>query len=158
MAPIMNQRMTAELDGEFVVFLIGAQVNRLWRIDHWWPVARAMNRMMRELAAEPVRGLLGFEQWGGRRSITVQYWRSLDHLFDYAKDKSGEHRKGWRDFSRLAAKTDSVGVWHETYIVRPGTYENLYHHMPRFGLGAVGELQPAVGHGRQRMARKAKAA
>jgi hypothetical protein len=30
---------------------------------------------------------------------------------------------------------DAVGVWHETYHVRPGDYEVIYNNMPRFGLG-----------------------
>ncbi|MBD3801378.1 MAG: DUF4188 domain-containing protein, partial [Campylobacterales bacterium] len=25
-------------------------------------------------------------------------------------------------------------IWHETYVVRPGQYENIYHNMPQFGL------------------------
>lgn len=146
MTALINKRMTAELDGEFVVFLIGARVNRLWRIDQWWPVARAMKRMMRELEEQPARGLLGFESWGGRLSIMVQYWRSAEHLFEYASAKDGEHLQGWKDFVRLSAKTDTVGVWHETYTVQPGTYESVYHHMPPFGLGKVGTLVEATGH------------
>jgi hypothetical protein len=42
----------------------------------------------------------------------------------------------------------SVGIWHETYAVSPGTYENVYVNMPPFGLGKAGNLHPASG-GRQ---------
>ena len=32
----------------------------------------------------------------------------------------------------------SVGIWHETYAVSPGAYENIYVNMPPFGLGKAG--------------------
>ncbi len=33
-----------------------------------------------------------------------------------------------------------VGIWHETYIIHPGEYENVYVNMPKFGLGNAGKL------------------
>jgi hypothetical protein len=45
--------MTAEIEGEFVVFLIGARINKPWKIHNWLPVALAMSRMLKELAANP---------------------------------------------------------------------------------------------------------
>jgi hypothetical protein len=52
-----------------------------------------------------------------------------------------------------------VGVWHETYCVAPGGYENVYVNMPPFGLGKVGTLVPGSGslssaHGRLRASEK----
>ena len=41
-----------------------------------------------------------------------------------------------------------VGIWHETYVIGPGQYENIYNNMPPFGLGAVGTIVDAIG-GRQ---------
>jgi hypothetical protein len=32
MARIIPDRMTAQLDGDFVVFLIGTRINKLWKI------------------------------------------------------------------------------------------------------------------------------
>lgn len=32
-------RYTAQLDGSFVVFIIGMRVNKLWAIHKWLPVA-----------------------------------------------------------------------------------------------------------------------
>jgi hypothetical protein len=32
MAQIFKQKMTAEIEGEFVVFLIGARINKPWKI------------------------------------------------------------------------------------------------------------------------------
>jgi hypothetical protein len=37
----------------------------------------------------------------------------------------------------------TVGIWHETYLARPGSYENVYVNMPAFGLGKAGTLVEA---------------
>ena len=38
-----------------------------------------------------------------------------------------------------------VGIWHETYRVRPGDYENVYLNMPEFGLGKAAGVTEALG-------------
>lgn len=53
---IVAERMTAHIEGEIVVFLIGMRINRLWKVHKWLPVARAMPRMLAELAAAPEHG------------------------------------------------------------------------------------------------------
>jgi hypothetical protein len=40
---------------------------------------------------------------------------------------------------------DSVGIWHETYLVNQGHYETVYANMPRWGLAAAGSHLPAIG-------------
>lgn len=143
MSPVLTQRMTATLDTpEFVVFLIGARVNRWWKVHRWFPVLRAMPRMIQELEANPELGLLGWEQAAGRTSIMVQYWRSLPQLLEYAKARNSEHLPAWREFNRRVGNSGDVGIWHETYIVKHGNYENIYSNMPAFGLGRVGTLTP----------------
>jgi Domain of unknown function (DUF4188) len=68
---------------------------------------------------------------------------------DYAKARDAEHLPAWREFNRRVGNNGDVGIWHETYIVKRGNYENVYSNMPAFGLGRVGTLTP-VGrrHGR----------
>jgi len=63
MAKTINRRMTARIEGDFVVFLIGMRINRLWKIHKWWPVAMAMPKMIRELQTKPKEesGFLGAE-------------------------------------------------------------------------------------------------
>jgi len=39
----------------------------------------------------------------------------------------------------------AVGIFHETYVVKQGTYECVYANMPAFGLAAAGEMVPAIG-------------
>ncbi len=47
--------------GRVRVFLIGMRVNQPWRLAKWWPVFRAMPRMLWELTKARELGLLGFE-------------------------------------------------------------------------------------------------
>ncbi|HUP09735.1 MAG TPA: DUF4188 domain-containing protein [Caldimonas sp.] len=142
---IRPERLHAQLEGGFVLFLIGMRVNVLWKVHRWWPVAMAMPRMLRELAQRPELGFLGGHAWGGRTPIVVQYWRSLDQLLAYARERDAAHLPAWREFNRRVGTHGDVGIWHETYVVAPGGYENVYVNMPPFGLGRVGTLAPASG-------------
>jgi hypothetical protein len=141
----VNQRVTGRLEGEFVVFLIGMRVNRWWKMHRWLRVALAMPRMLRELGQKPELGFLGAEQWFGRTTLMLQYWRSMDALLSYAKSRDASHLPAWRSFNKLVGTGGDVGIWHETYRVRAGDYENIYVNMPRFGLANVGELVEARG-------------
>jgi hypothetical protein len=142
---IQTQRLTASIEGSFVVFLIGMRINKPWKIHKWLPVARAMPRMLAELAARPESGMLGGEMWFGRTTIMVQYWRSVEQLMAYAKDKEAAHLPAWREFNRSVGTNGDVGIWHETYPVTAGAHESIYVNMPAFGLGKAGSLQPASG-------------
>ena len=50
MAKIIAERMTAQIEDEVVVFLIGMRINRVWKLHKWLPVARAMPRCFVNLA------------------------------------------------------------------------------------------------------------
>ena len=65
----IEKRMTARMEGEFVVFLIGMRVNRWWKPWRWLKVALAMPRMLKELEAHPELGYLGGGQWFGRTTM-----------------------------------------------------------------------------------------
>ena len=145
MAATLEKRMTARIDGEFVVFLIGMRFNRWWKPQRWLPVAMAMPKMTRELEAHRELGYLGSERWLGRTIVMLQYWRSMDQLMAYAKARDSAHLPAWREFNRRVGTRGDVGIWHETYRVRPGDYENIYVNMMPFGLGKVGELLEATG-------------
>jgi hypothetical protein len=145
MTQILPQRMTAWVEGEVVVFLIGMRINRFWKIHKWLPVARAMPRMIKELEAARDYGFLSAEQWFGNPTIMVQYWRSFEHLERYAKNRSAQHLPAWAAFNRAVASNGDVGIWHETYRIRPGDYECIYNNMPRFGLARATASVPASG-------------
>jgi hypothetical protein len=134
MAAILDRRVTAEIDGDFVVFLIGMRINRPWNVHKWLPVLMAMPRMLKELDAAPAEsGCLGTTSLG--LTTLVQYWRSFDHLERYARAPNKAHWPAWADFNRrFKASRGEVGIWHETYLVRAGEYESVYSGMPLFGL------------------------
>ena len=142
---IRPDRLTASFEGDFIVFLIGMRINTPWKVHRWLPVARAMPRMLAELEAHPEMGLISGEMWFGRTTIVVQYWRTMEQLFAYATDRDAQHLPAWRSFNQSIAKSQDVGVWHETYAISPGRYENIYVNMPPFGLGKCGKVVPASG-------------
>ena len=138
-----DERVTDASEEPLVVFLIGMRVNRWWKVRQWLRTALAMPRMLRELAAHPELGMLGGHSWFGRTTILVSYWKSVDHLFGYAKLRNAEHMPAWRAFNKLIGTNGDVGIWHETYIVQPGAHESVYVNMPAFGLGKVAGLRSA---------------
>jgi hypothetical protein len=145
---IRNERFTATLDGDFVVFLIGMRINSPLKVHKWLPVVKAMTRMIGELYRHREMGFLHVESWFGRTTLMVQYWRSLDQLLAYAKNRDAQHLPAWRAFNQAVGTDGTVGIWHETYLATPGSHENIYVNMPAFGLGKAGELREAV-HGYQ---------
>jgi hypothetical protein len=146
MSKLIPQRMTARIDGDFVVFLIGMRVNKLWKPWKWAPVAVQMGRMLTELGKQPELGLLHARTHFGLPSIlVVQYWRSFEHLENYATNANAVHLPAWRAFNRAVGSNGDVGIWHETYLVKAGTYETFYNNMPPYGLGVAGSLEPAEG-------------
>jgi len=138
MAEINRNKMTVEMEGEFVVFLLGIRINKFWKFHKWLPVYLAMNRMIGELQKNPDYGFLGFEKWYGRTILLVQYWKSVDHLLEYAQNKNAVHTPSWLNFNDNIRKSGDVGLWHETYISQKGKYECVYTNMPRFGLANIG--------------------
>ena len=131
----------AQMDGDFVVFLIGA------RLDLRHPIRcardlggrRGMGHMLKYLSKHPEKGLLGYEM--GLPTI-VQYWRSFDHLEAFARDESDPHLAVWRNYWKRVGKQNRTGIWHETYLVRAGEYEAVYANTPPRGLGKAGRLVP----------------
>jgi hypothetical protein len=145
--PTIKRRVTAHLEGDFVVFLIGMRVNKPWKPHKWLPVFSAMPKMLKELEANPAAGYLG--SYGAfvnpLMPMVVQYWRSFDHLEAYARAGDSLHWPAWQRFNKSVASNGDVGIWHETFKVAAGQYECIYNNMPAFGLGAISELQDTVG-------------
>ena len=147
MAHVLQDRMSAEIEGDFVVFLIGMRINKPWKPHKWLPVFLGMPKMLKELEAADSEktGFLGHT--GLSMRIIAQYWRSFDHLEAYARAQEHAHFPAWIAFNkRMKTSRGDVGIWHETYLVKAGQYEAVYSGMPRFGLGRVGTLSPATGN------------
>jgi hypothetical protein len=110
MGTILSERMTAEIEGDFVVFAIGMRINKPWKIHKWLPVFRAMPRMLRELQQQPDSGFLGSISAG---LMVLQYWRSFEHLEAYARSHDHLHWPAWVDHegdASCAAKERSLLV------------------------------------------------
>jgi hypothetical protein len=141
---VQRGRYTADIDGDFVVFLGGMRLNHPLRIRNWWPVAAAMPRMLKVLSQHPELGCLGFQQWFGRTTLLVQYWRDFDSLDRFARDRDLPHLEPWRRFNRAVRASGDVGIWHETFRVRAGEYEAVYGNMPVFSLAAAARHLPTA--------------
>ncbi len=146
MTKIYKGRMTADIEGDFVVFLIGMRVNKPWKAHKWLPAFLAIPRMLRELSAHPESGFLGYTM-PPIPTMIVQYWRSFEQLEAYARGKDHEHWPAWVAFNkRVGSGSGDVGIWHETYRVAPGGWETLYASMPATGLGQATAVVPVTAH------------
>jgi hypothetical protein len=146
MSELIKARVSAEIDEDIVVFLIGMRINKLWKIWKWLPIMGTMPKMLAELAANPELGMLAARgQFGLRNFSSVQYWKSAAHLQAFARSADKSHLPAWTAFYRSAGSKGDIGIWHETYVVPRGNLETIYLNMPRFGLGLVGKLFPATG-------------
>lgn len=56
---VVEQKVAADHDDEFVVFHIGLRINALWKIHRWLPIFLVAPRMVRELVSDPESALLG---------------------------------------------------------------------------------------------------
>lgn len=130
-------RFTADIDGGFVVFLIGMRINRPWRVTKWLPTFLAMGRMLTRLGSAPELGLLGTRFALTPSPMLIQYWRSFEDLDRFARGPTEPHLEPWRRYVREVGSSGDVGVWHETFRVEPGAYEAIYANMPVSGLAAA---------------------
>ena len=140
----LSGRHRAEIDGDFVVFLIGARFDLRHPIRTFRDLGgrRGMLHMLKYLSEHPEKGLLGYEMG---LPVIVQYWRSFEHLEAFARDESDPHLTAWRNYWKRVGRDNRSGIWHETYLVRAGEYEAIYANMPAFGLGKAGRIVPIAG-------------
>lgn len=147
---VHSERITTEITEPITVFLIGMRVNKLLPFSKWWKVAMAMPPMIASLMKHPEKGLLhaeSFFRFGPMTTIMVSYWKSPEHLENFARNPNAPHFQAWQDFYKLVGTDGSVGIWHETYVIEPDQAECVYVNMPMFGLlGATKNAIPAKGH------------
>ena len=157
MGKAVGGRQLAEIDGDFVVFLIGAVPDLTHPIRTFRDLGgrRGMGHMLKHLSERPEKGLLAYEM--GFPTI-VQYWRSFDHLEAFARDEKDPHSVAWRNYWKRVGKDNRSGIWHETYCVRAGEYEAVYANAPQRGLAKAGRLVPADKDSRARLRLKRNAA
>jgi hypothetical protein len=147
---IRQGRWTAEVDGDFVVFVIGAQIapgqDFLEAIEDY---SGGMLPMLDYLTEHPDLGLLGYH--APTPLLTIQYWRSFAHLEAFASNTTAPHLQAWRSYQQRTAGTGRSGIFHETFLVNAGCYEAIYDNMPPTGLGAFGRLVTVAESSRARL-------
>jgi Domain of unknown function (DUF4188) len=146
MSKVIPGRFTADIEGPFVVFMIGMRVNKFFAFRKWIATAMAMRPMIRTLYEHPEKGFLGAQTFFNLRGVvTIQYWRSFEDLERFARDKNDPHLAAWKQFNKSIGSDGSVGIWHETFLVDEGKYEAVYGNMPVFGLASSAKHVPATG-------------
>ena len=143
MSKIITGRNTIDNQQDIVVLLIGARINKFWLLPLALPILSKMGRMLSELSQDASSGLLGYQSLGV--GVSVQYWRSVNDVLRYAEDSTRQHKPTVGRFFKKLFKNQAVGVWHELFVVRAGSYEALYINMPGWGLSAVLPVHAASG-------------
>lgn len=129
----LRPRMTAEIEGDFAVFITGMRINKFWKIHKWYPNFRAMRKILMGLFGnqEEYGALCAQAYWNLRGPLLIGYFRSVEQLERFANDPNQPHAKVWADYFKRMKDSPDVGVWHETYVVRDGEYEAAYDFMPK---------------------------
>lgn len=68
-------------------------------------------------------------------SMSILYFRSLDHVYKFAHSKV--HRAGWDWFTKMGADVQQVSIAHEVYDVPKGRWENIYVNAKPYGFGTL---------------------
>ena len=141
MADVRQGRWKAQIEGDFVVFLIGAKLSLRHPIQSFKDLGgmRGMPFMLKYLTEHPEKGLLGFQSYG--LTMNVQYWRSFEDLERFARGDDDPHLPIWRNYWKRVGKDPRSGIWHETFLVRDGDYEAIYGNMPPHGLAKAARLE-----------------
>ena len=145
MSAIIERKIAARIEGDFVVFLIGMRIKQALETTSVVAGGERDAAELKELEAAPAElGFLGYTNLG--LTALVQYWRSFDQLEAYARARDREHWPAWVDFNlKMKDSRGDVGIWHETYLVRSGEYEAVYSGMPLVGLARAGQRAEATG-------------
>ena len=150
MTKLHEGRWTSRLEAPFVLFLIGMRINKPWQSPSLGTRGRG------DAANDP--GARG--QPAARLSRSGRLVRAHDprspvsalvrgvEAYAHARDKA--HLPAWSAFNRAIGANGDVGVFHETYRIEPGAYENVYVNMPPLLLGRIGALVEARGRHEQR--------
>lgn len=151
MVGINRERMAAEIDGEYVVYINGMRLNKLRALPKYLHAGLEAAKMFERLEADPDSGFLGYLPafMGLRSGAAIQYWRSPDDIKRFARDPDDLHVPAWQWYNEAVGSNGELGFWAELYVVRDGSFETFYRNVPPIGLGEHGSLVPMAEHHRQ---------
>ncbi|MGQ5516902.1 monooxygenase family protein [Halococcus saccharolyticus] len=151
MAPIVRERMAAEMDEGFVIYINGMRLNTLRALPHWLVANWKVAKMFRELEADPDSGFLGYTPifLGLRKGAAMQYWRSLEDLQRFATDPNGSHIPAWKWYNETADPDGGLGFWAELYVVDGDSFETFFRNVPPIGVGKFARMVPMDEHERR---------
>jgi hypothetical protein len=92
-----------------------------------------------------VKGGVGCIMGNPRSARHLAHGKTLSNESNTGIKEDLAHLPAWAQFRRNIGNSGDVGIWHETYLIAPGQYENIYHNMPTFGLGQASQLVEASG-------------
>jgi hypothetical protein len=89
--------------------------------------------------------VLGQTSWSNTDSrgvpeyLSVQYWRSIEHLHAFAHGPL--HREGWEWWNRTLKEHPHLAIYHEVFAVDSKNWETIYTNCEPTGLGATSYLK-----------------
>lgn len=151
MVAITAERMAAEIDGDFVIYINGMRLNKFRAVHKYLRAGLEAAKMFEELEKDPDSGFLGYvpAYMGLRSGAAIQYWRSLEDIRRFAHDPDDRHVPAWQWYNEEVGANGELGFWAELYVIEDGNYETFYRNMHPVGLGEIGEFVPMSNHQRR---------
>ena len=104
----INRRVSGEIEGEFVLFLIGVRLNKPWKLN-WLPLLGQCRVCARNSTKSPNLGMMHYRvHFGFPNTMVVQYWRSFEQLTAYAQDRIQLHLPAWSAFNKAISNNGDV--------------------------------------------------
>lgn len=105
--------------------------------DSFTAMIKALNDRREEFGMLHITTWRAAERQSNNTLMTIAYFRDVAGLNRFAHD--AVHREGWDWYLRFAKKEGNshIGIFHETFVTRPGDYETIYVDCPPTLLGAA---------------------
>ena len=142
-APHSDGTFGAEPASEsIVVFHLGARSNHPLGVlaPGFMATVERVKKINEEMAADPVEyGLLGKSNWiklddaAGNETMTIYYLRDYDALHRLAHGTT--HLESVKWWTRIVKDHPHIAIYHETYIISKGQWENIYINSQPTGMG-----------------------
>ncbi|KAK2606728.1 hypothetical protein N8I77_005459 [Diaporthe amygdali] len=104
--------------------------------DYFTAMTKALSKKREEFGMLHLTNWRATDRETNNTLMIIAYFRDIDALNKFAHDKV--HRDGWDWYHQFAKKEGNshIGIFHETFVTRPGDYETIYVDCPPTLLGA----------------------